>query len=460
MSKHHAPLLVLFVLALAAAMPVQAATHPSGNPRTTDNDDSCDIALLPAATLLLPYFEVDTTSSGGETTLITITNTSNVEQAVQIVLWTDWGYPVIDFNVYLTGYDVQSLNLYDVIVLGQIAPTRGTGFEDTGSPEGALSKDNARVDEETCRSLTMLVPEIYRQRMQQAFINGRIPALGNNPSCFTAGSPLGSRLNEHAVGYATIDVVSSCVSGTPEDQDYYDRLLFDNVLVGDYQQVDPAGSHAQSSPLVHIRAIPEGGTAGSRPATNLKRTFYSRHQSGAVTNRDARQPLPSTFAARWIEGGSGNFQTNFKIWREGATGANAACGAYLATSRMQATELVRFDEEENFVVLTPTESDQNANLFAELPATSLVDIGDDDIFPPNSLNAIAGWVYANLDSPGGERAFARQGWMVASLRAEGRYSGDADAIALGNGCSPRIDESEAAAFPRTAVIGPAPNPNP
>lgn len=26
---------------------------------TVDNDDSCDIALLPAATLLLPYFEAD-----------------------------------------------------------------------------------------------------------------------------------------------------------------------------------------------------------------------------------------------------------------------------------------------------------------------------------------------------------------------------------------------------------------
>jgi hypothetical protein len=460
MSKRHVPLLVLFVLVLVGAVQLQAANYPSGNPRTTDNDDSCDIALLPAATLLLPYFEVDTVSSSGETTLITITNTSNAEQAVHIVLWTDWGYPVIDFNIYLTGYDVQSINLYDVIALGQIAPTRGTGFDDGGSPVGDLSKDNPRVDQETCRSLTMQVPDIYRQRMQEAFINGRVPVLGNLPACNAAGSPRASRPNGHAIGYATIDVVSSCAPGTPEDQDYYDRLLFDNVLVGDYQQVNPSGRHAQSSPLVHIRAIPEGGTAGSRPATNLKRTFYSRHQSGAVTNRDARQPLPATFGARWIEGGSGHFQTQFKIWREGATGPGATCATYQTTSRMQATELVRFDEEENFTVLAPVESDVNVNAFAELPATALVDIADDDIFPPNSLGAVAGWVYANLDSPGGERAFARQGWIVASLRAEGRYSGDADAIALGNGCSPRIGESEAAAFPRTAVIGPAPNPNP
>ena len=35
------------------------ATFDSGNPTTTDNDDSCDIGVAPAATLLLPYFEVD-----------------------------------------------------------------------------------------------------------------------------------------------------------------------------------------------------------------------------------------------------------------------------------------------------------------------------------------------------------------------------------------------------------------
>src|SRR5215213_4992621 len=103
---------ILFTLFLIGAVHVHAATYQVSNPRTTDNDDSCDISLLPAATLLLPYFEVDVTSRQGETTLITVTNTSNVEQVAHVVLWTDWGFPVIDFNVYLTGYDVQSLNLY------------------------------------------------------------------------------------------------------------------------------------------------------------------------------------------------------------------------------------------------------------------------------------------------------------------------------------------------------------
>src|SRR5215213_1573512 len=93
----------------------------------TRNDDSCDIAALPAATLLLPYFEVDLDNPDGSTTLFTITNVTNVDQIARVTLWTDRSYPVIDFNVYLTGYDVQSINLYDVIGRGIIAPELGTG---------------------------------------------------------------------------------------------------------------------------------------------------------------------------------------------------------------------------------------------------------------------------------------------------------------------------------------------
>ena len=45
--------------------PVPNATFSFGapgvaaGPTTTNNDDSCDIGVAPAATLLLPYFEVD-----------------------------------------------------------------------------------------------------------------------------------------------------------------------------------------------------------------------------------------------------------------------------------------------------------------------------------------------------------------------------------------------------------------
>src|SRR6185436_12652120 len=108
------------------------------NPATTNNDDSCDIAVQPAATLLLPYFEVDFKSpaSTAKTTLFTVQNVSNLPQIAQVTLWTDWGFPALNFNIFLTGYDVQGINLYDVFARATIAPgaVPGTGGTSNKNP--------------------------------------------------------------------------------------------------------------------------------------------------------------------------------------------------------------------------------------------------------------------------------------------------------------------------------------
>ena len=54
-----------------------------------DNDSTCDIKVGPAATLLLPYFEVDLAPTGEQTTLFTITNVSRYSQIAHVTLWTD-----------------------------------------------------------------------------------------------------------------------------------------------------------------------------------------------------------------------------------------------------------------------------------------------------------------------------------------------------------------------------------
>ena len=108
-----------FALLLLISASALAAT-----PATTNNDDSCDIALQPAATLLLPYFEVDFKSppESAATTLFTIQNVSQYPQIAHVVLWTDWSFPALDFNVFLTGYDVQGINLYDVFARWDFPP--------------------------------------------------------------------------------------------------------------------------------------------------------------------------------------------------------------------------------------------------------------------------------------------------------------------------------------------------
>ncbi|MFL6261252.1 MAG: hypothetical protein ACJ76Y_16250, partial [Thermoanaerobaculia bacterium] len=82
----------------------------------------CAIDEVPAATLLLPYFAVDYTSpdGSGQNTLFSINNASATAVLAHVVVWSDLSVPVLDFNVYLTGYDVQTINLWDILGRGNL----------------------------------------------------------------------------------------------------------------------------------------------------------------------------------------------------------------------------------------------------------------------------------------------------------------------------------------------------
>ena len=86
----------------------------------------------------------------------------------------------------------------------------------------------------------------------------------------------------------------------------------------------------------------------------------------------------------------------------------------------------------------------------------MTSVGDEEIYPPNPGDFIAGWMYLNLDDLEDDEV-ASQNWVVTSMRAEGRFSTDTDATALGNGCSPEVGQSEA--YASGGPIGPSPNGN-
>ncbi|HEX7832874.1 MAG TPA: hypothetical protein VF787_24690, partial [Thermoanaerobaculia bacterium] len=359
----------------------------------------------------------------------TITNVTNTAQIARVTLWTDRSYPVINFNIYLTGYDTQSINLFDLIARGIIAPDMGTGV--TISPEGPYSNPNPSLDLAMCDELPGAIPFVYVRRMQQAFTTGTIPALGSIPGCPGAGG-----VHANAVGYATIDVVRSCGFTGPTDAGYFENdIAFENALVGDYDQTNLTAGTEASNPLVHIKAIRKE----SNGKTEFERTFYSRYQNGGTD--DARQPLPSTFAARWVD--NAQKSTSYKIWREGSTGAGAACAAYAANGAIPVSEIVVWDEEENV---------EGATTNATLPETSLTSIDDPSVFP-RSGGAEAGWTYFNLDN-GALDGTATQNWVIVSNRGTNRAS-DIDTAALGNGCSPETASSEVSGG--SVVIGPSGN---
>jgi hypothetical protein len=463
--------LLFWLLALGLSGQVLAQGEPA--PVTTNNDDSCDIAVMPAATLLVPYFEVAVNEppATARTTVFTVTNVTRMPQIAHVTLWSDWAYPVLTFNIFLTGYDVQSINLYDVLVRGVIAPGSGTSSE---TEEGARSLDNdanpnfASNAGFTCAHLPGAIPASLLEDLRKTLTVGLASGCGT--------TRVGGWYHpNYAAGYVTIDVTSQCSPTLPTSVSYYTtELLFDNALTGDVIQVDPKGNAAGGSPMVHIRAVPEGGAAGSFPGTRLPYTFYDRFTPEQARTIDRRQPLPSSFSARYIDDGTPAFSSSFVLWREGMTGGDAACARYAENSGMPIPDPVRFDEHENPTLLShqvvigypPTEVRTFAtfrvgNAFSGFP------------FRSTASNDVSGWLYLNLNNGGSAAyssqregfrgsngavgpAFARQSqnWVVVSMTAEGRYSVDLDATALGNGCSP------AAGLVPNEPIGPAPNTSP
>src|SRR3954449_7966402 len=120
----------LLMLPVLAAAPRPAAAK------------TCAVDVVPAATLLLPYFEVDLKSLTGRTTLMSINNASDRATLAHVVLWTDLGVPTLAFDVYLTGYDVQTINLRDLFT-GSLPATADAPRDpgDKVSPRGILSED-------------------------------------------------------------------------------------------------------------------------------------------------------------------------------------------------------------------------------------------------------------------------------------------------------------------------------
>jgi hypothetical protein len=412
----------VFVACFIAATALGADRRAVRAPRDAaiENSASCDLSTTPAATLLLPYFEVAVHDvvNDATNTIFSIINTVRTPQIARVTIWTDQGYPVVWFNVFLTGYDVQSISLYDVLARGVIPQTSSAIAP---GPKASTNSANARL----------------QNLGGCAESGGELSAssLGDLQAVLTTGERANSvclvgSAHDHATGYVTIDLVSSCSTVSPLDPSYYSQvLLFDNVLTGDWERIAPertTGNFAGGSPLVHIKAVPEGGTA-STYTTELPYTFYDRFTPLTARHVDRRQPLPSSFAARFIQGGTGQFFTDFLVWREGA--GSVANGCASANAAMPMTSVIRFDENENPTV--------NNSTTAVSPSAALMSTTSSS-FPPLSGVTLTGWMMLNLDNHSlinvAGAARPSQNWVVVHLSAEGRYGVDYDATSLTNGC--------------------------
>jgi hypothetical protein len=463
-------------LVLAASLLCGSAFAAS--PTSTNNDETCDVKVGPAATLLLPYFEVDVSGNSGQTTLFTVTNVTRYPQIAHVTLWTDYGFPTIAFNIFLTGYDVQGINLADLLIRGSIAPPSGTSPATTPGSLSVANTGNPNLRSPLdCSTNPSQIPQTIAAALRTTFTTG----LSTDGSCTGVG---GTHAN--AIGYATIDLVASCTLRSPADPLYYTTdILFDNVLIGDYQQIGPhpdgvaaSSFDAGGNPMVHIRAVPEGGGAGSNVGTALPYTFYDRYTPAARRTLDRRQPLPATYATRFIQGGTNGFATNLTIWREGF--GSGSCTDAKGSAAMPVAEVVRFDEHENPFTVSPVFCTCLPQI-AVLPATSSTSSASGQ-FPALATVDVGGWLYLNLNN-GGSTTYSvttdiggvpgptntrtalapigstttigprpSQAWATVTMfgtLGTNRMTAEFDAASLGNGCSPAAFQSG------TVPIGPA-----
>jgi hypothetical protein len=396
------------------------------------------ITNAPAATLLLPYFEVDLDNPNGVTTIFTVNNASASAALAHVVVWSDMGVPVFGFHIYLTGYDAQPINLRDVLT-GTV-PRTATAGQDPGdiiSPHGVISQD---INFPNC---TGILPPPSASPTYPAYLKA---ALTGGASTFHNGQCVGRNLGTPGIarGYVTVDTVTSCQLQFPSDVGYFTGFIADsrNILYGDFFITDPSQDLAYGDTLVHIAADltnPETNTVGQY-------TFYGRYTGW--TAADHRVPLASSFATRFVA--AKDFKTNAKarrrvalpastellVWRDPKVSAQPfTCGTTPAWYPLGQEQIRAFDEQEHI----------EAPGFSTPPfpaATQRVTVGSASL----PTTAFAGWLYLNLNatvsgSPNPpEDPAAAQAWVTVLQRVQqgpngGRYDVGFRAIRLDSAAS-------------------------
>jgi len=394
----------------------------------------CTIDAVPAATLLLPYFEVDLNNPNGLTTLFSVNNASATAVLAHVTVYSDLSVPVLDFNIYLTGYDVQTINLRDILVSGNLPQTASAGQDPTDkiSPKGAKSQD---INFASCTGQLPPppLPPSFLQHLALALTGKASPLFGG----LCSGRNLGDNI---ARGYITVDTVNNCTLRLPSDINYFTQdITFQNVLWGDYFYVNQAQNFANGDTLVHVEA------SLTNPATTTagRYTFYGRYVAWNAI--DHREPLATTFAGRYANGGTFSGGTSYVVWRDSKTNQTPfTCPA--TTGRPSWFPLGQegidiFDETEQ--VNTP----QTFPFSPQPPQQGIIP------FPAEAQRTVIngvdfpvpfpfGWLYLDLNTtisgnpnPPFDPA-AAQAWVTVNMDSNGHFSVGFSAIQLDSACAP------------------------
>jgi hypothetical protein len=407
--------------ALAAALCVASLAGPS-------IARECDVDVVPAATLLFPYFEVDRAAleppypAPDRMTVFTVANILETPVIARVTLWTDWAIPTVAFDLPLPAHDVESFNLHDVFI-GE-KPVVGTV---AGNCRGPLLPGRLHYNP-ALRPSDVAASDLARLRSAHGGDTVDLP--GGTQIVTSALHP------DLLTGYVTVDVVNRCSAVFPSTAGYFKNggtgiAANTNSLVGDWQLIDLLEGSALAEPAVHIRADATFGSGSY--------TFYGRYVNG--TGIDDRQPLPNVFATRFARDPTQSFEprTDLIFWRDTKSPVIEPPAPAVQMHWFPLPLAGMLSCDENAVCKT-------AGGFAQL-ATQRVHLGPGEDLVPRSR---FGWLRIRLDHnrrpPEASKPLfggVAQGWVVTAMGAEfpGGYTGGAMrairyATALPGTCAP------------------------
>ena len=384
---------------------------------------------VPAATLLLPYFEVDLNNPNGVTTIFSVTGADATAYLAHVTLWSDMGIPTLSFNIYLTGFDTQTVNLRDVFNgILPVSASDGQDPTDTTSPQGPISQD---INFASCSGqLPYPIPALTPTQLSD--LRNSHTGLA---SIQTGGRCVGRNLGDNiARGYVTIDTVNNCTQRFPCDPASLVRCgagdaTNQNSLWGDYFLIDLNQNFAQGEALVALEASFNVFVPGEY-------TFYSRLVAG--TAADGREPLATNWAAPYAQGGASGTNTDLLVWRDSTVPPFGSAGSFSCGLPgpsqffpLSQTDIVAFDNEEN-----PTDIASNSTPFPGVAGR--VEVGGPDL---SEVFSRSGWMYLNLNtvvSGGQVPQPASQSYVTVIRSSEGRFSGGHSGIPLDDANNPNL----------------------
>ena len=408
----------------------------------------CAFDPVPAATLLFPFVAFDYNNPiDGTTTLFAITNVSNEAQIVHVTLWTDYSVAVLDFNIVLSGYDVQTMNIRDILIAGTLPVTGTSGSlviagptpSDDGpvevSSNGLLTPDGTDTLNIAgrCPSSSPSYPGLYGNGLDvitravlQSYLQGSQNAYKEHTDCAGTDYQLqpsdwfqNRSTNDATWMYITADVVYSCNKDFPDEAAaYWNDILDSNVLIGDMLWVDAAARYSEADNAVHIEADSNIDSVVMLDSLRRPLTFYHRYSGGV----DNREPLPTAWAFRYVGAGIPNFGTMIRTWKgstlypfiQDLVIDDPSNPSYFAAKDCLAYTYYAWDEDENVITV-----DENPWSFPGSPEVrpNLIPLETQEVSIDqfNTVDAFGWmlfiWPQANYDSQDQYTTDIYQTWM-------------------------------------------------